>query len=212
MAHHYDHLRAKAIQLRTERHMTLDDIVDCLQLPKTTIYCWIKDIPIPRTKKQTAAQLRKAELIRERAAAVREAWYQQGLAEAPELIKEPTFRDFVVLYMAEGAKRDRNTVAFVNSDPQLVLLANRWIKALTSRKLEYSLQYHADHNVAELKQYWGGILEIEPDIIKLRWKSNSGQLAGRKFRSVYGLLTVRSSDTQLMARLHGWMDYVKTQW
>ncbi len=212
MAHHYDHLRAKAIQLRTERHMTLDDIVDCLQLPKTTIYCWIKDIPIPRTKKQTAAQLRKAELIRERAAAVREAWYQQGLAEAPELIKEPTFRDFVVLYMAEGAKRDRNTVAFVNSDPQLVLLANRWIKALTSRKLEYSLQYHADHNVAELKQYWGGILEIEPDIIKLRRKSNSGQLAGRKFRSVYGLLTVRSSDTQLMARLHGWMDYVKTQW
>ena len=212
MAHHYDHLRAKAIQLRTERHMTLDDIVDCLQLPKTTIYYWIKDIPIPRTKKQTAAQLRKAELIRERAAAVREAWYQQGLAEAPELIKEPTFRDFVVLYMAEGVKRDRNTVAFVNSDPQLVLLANRWIKALASRKLEYSLQYHADHNVAELKQYWGGILEIEPDIIKLRRKSNSGQLAGRKFRSVYGLLTVRSSDTQLMARLHGWMDYVKTQW
>ena len=212
MAHHYDHLRAKAIQLRTEQHMILEDIVDCLQLPKTTIYYWIKDIPIPRTKKQTAAQLRKGELIRERAAAVREGWYQQGLAEAPQLIQDPTFRDFVVLYMAEGAKRDRNTVAFVNSDPKLVLLAHRWIKALASRKLEYSLQYHADHNVAELQQYWGGILEIEPDIIKLRRKSNSGQLAGRKFRSVYGLLTVRSSDTQLMARLHGWMDYLKTQW
>lgn len=52
--------------------MTLDDIVDCLQLPKTTIYYWIKDIPIPRTQKQTAAQLRKAQMFRERAAAVRE--------------------------------------------------------------------------------------------------------------------------------------------
>src|SRR5690606_3709798 len=114
--------------------------------------------PIPRTKKQTAAQLRKAELIRERAAAVREAWYQQGLAEAPELIKDPTFRDFVVLYMAEGTKRQRNQVSFVNSDPKLVVLAHRWIKALTSRKLDFTLQYHADHDVGELKQYWAGIL------------------------------------------------------
>jgi hypothetical protein len=61
MAHRYDHIREKAVSLRTEQHLTLDEIVERLSLPKTTIYHWIKDIPIPTTEKQTAAQRRKHE-------------------------------------------------------------------------------------------------------------------------------------------------------
>ena len=49
MAQRYDHLRDKAIELRTWHNMTLDDIGERLALPKTTIYSWIKDLPIPYT-------------------------------------------------------------------------------------------------------------------------------------------------------------------
>lgn len=212
MANRYDHIRAKAITLRTEQHLTLDEITERLSLPKSTIYHWIKDIPIPTTEKQTAAQRRKAEQNRARYAVLRDAAYQQGLQEAPELLQDLSFRDFVVLYMAEGTKRQRNSVAFVNSNANMVRLANRWICHFTKNKLDYGLQYHVDHDVVELKEYWGRILGISPDIIKVMRKSNANALSGRNFRSQYGLLTVRVGDTYLRARLQGWMDYIQALW
>ena len=94
----------------------------------------------------------------------------------------------------------------------MVRLANRWIVQLANNKISYQLQYHVDHDETELKEYWAGILGIQPDIIKSIRKSNSNQLSGRQFRSVYGLLSVRANDTYLRARLQAWMDFVKAQW
>ncbi|MGZ4234038.1 MAG: hypothetical protein ACXVVQ_21780 [Solirubrobacteraceae bacterium] len=54
---------------------------------------------------------------------LREAAYEQGRAEYDELMRAPTFRDFVVLYIAEGYKRSRNTASLCNSDPAIVALA-----------------------------------------------------------------------------------------
>ncbi len=212
MAHKLDHLREKAVMLRTQKNMTLDEIVERLSLPKTTVYYWIKDIPIPRTERQTAAQRKGTETSRMRYAALRDAAYQQGWDEAPGLLQDPSFRDFVVLYMAEGYKRNRNVVSFVNSDKAMVKLAHRWMMQFTAHKLEYHLQYHADHDVDELRHYWGDLLTVDSASIKLIRKSNSGELSGRQFRSVYGVLTVRTSDTYFRARLQAWMDYVKAQW
>jgi hypothetical protein len=212
MAHQYDHLREKAISLRTKHNLTLDEIVERLALPKTTIYYWIKDIPIPRTEKQSEAQRLKAEKVRIKYANLRDQAYQQGVELAAELLQRPTFRDFVVLYMAEGYKRNRNVVSFVNSDPRMVKLAYRWMTQLTIKKPTFSLQYHADHDVDELKQFWGDLLHIEAEQIKVIRKSNSNQLSARQFRSVHGLLTVRISDTYFRSRLEAWMDIIKSQW
>lgn len=212
MAIKYKHLREKALYLRTQHHMTLEEIVERLSLPKTTVYYWIKDIPIPRTEKQSEAQRNGTATMKAKYAALREAAYQQGLAEAPELLKNPLFRDFVVLYMAEGYKRNRNQIAFVNSDPAIVRLGHYWIHHFAQRKLLYTLQYHADHNVEELQLYWGNLLGISPQSIKPVRKSNSNELSGRHFRSVYGLLTVGVSDTYFRSRLEAWMDIIKSQW
>jgi hypothetical protein len=143
---------------------------------------------------------------------LRAAAYQQGITEASDLLQNLAFRDFVVLYMAEGTKRQRNVVAFVNSNAKMVRLAHHWISRFTQNKLDYAIQFHIDHDEDMLKEYWGGILGISPAIIKTLRKSNSNQLKGRQFRSQYGLLTVRVGDTQLRARLQGWMDFVEAQW
>jgi hypothetical protein len=114
--------------------------------------------------------------------------------------------------MAEGTKRRRNEVSFVNSDAKMVVLANRWIRQLSDHNADYRIQCHIDHDEDELKQYWAELLGIKPDNIKIMRKSNSGKLAGRQFRSEYGLLTVRVGDTYLRARLQAWMDIIKSQW
>ena len=186
MARRYDHLRDKAIELRTQHNMTLDDIVERLALPKTTIYSWIKDLPIPRTEKQSDAQRARAAQVKHKYALLREAAYQEGVALAAELLKDPTFRDFVVLYMAEGAKRQRNKLGFVNSDARMVKLAHTWLKRLSRRSFFYSLQYHVDHDVDELKNYWAELLGISPDDIRPTRKSNSGKTFSLCTRIVVG--------------------------
>jgi AcrR family transcriptional regulator len=213
MSNKYAHLRQKAVELRTERKMSLDEIVERLRLPKTTVYYWIKDIPIPRRRpEQNFGQQVGTRAMQAKFAALRQQAYEQGWAEAPELVQDPTFRDFVVLYMAEGFKRRRNDVAFVNSDPRMVVLAHRWLKRFARNPIRYRLQYHVDHDVEELKRYWASLLDVQPDMIKPIRKSNSNHLSKRQFRCVHGLLTVEMGDTYLRARLEAWMDFVKAQW
>jgi hypothetical protein len=210
MAQRYDHLRAKAIELRTKHRMTLDEIIERLALPRGTGYYWIKDIPIER--KQHGGQAKGTAAMQAKFAVLREAAYQQGLAEAPELLKDQSLRDFVVLYMAEGGKRDKNKVVFVNSDPALVKLAHKWMRHFAKNSFYYALQYHADHDVEELKQYWANLLEIDVTEIRPTRKSNSNQLSKRQFRSPNGLLSIQAGDTYFMARLKAWMDFIKSQW
>jgi len=53
------YIREKARKLRIERRMSLDEIAECLALPKTTVYYWIQDLPDPEIKyRDTPARAR----------------------------------------------------------------------------------------------------------------------------------------------------------
>jgi hypothetical protein len=143
---------------------------------------------------------------------LREAAYEDGAASFQSLATDPTFRDFVCLYLAEGCKRDRNAVSICNSDPAVMLLARRWVANLTQKPIAYRLQYHADQNIEKLRAFWGATLNVDPSCIRVQRKSNSGQLAGRSWRSRYGVLALYIGDTLLRARLQAWMDAIRDEW
>jgi hypothetical protein len=54
-----------------------------------------------------------------------------------------------------------------------------WLTLLTAKRLNYSIQFHADQNLDELREFWGELLGIDGAIIRFQRKSNSGQLTGR---------------------------------
>jgi hypothetical protein len=143
---------------------------------------------------------------------LREEAYAQGAAEYAALAADPTFRDFVVLYIAEGFKRDRNCVAICNSDGAVMAVAHRSVLRLSSKRLGYSVQYHADQDLDALRSYWGETLGIGGSLITVLRKSNSSKLKGRSWRSEFGVLTVRTSDTYLRARLQAGIDLIKRGW
>ena len=116
------------------------------------------------------------------------------------------------IYIAEGYKRSRHTVSVANSDLAVIKLADRWIRAWSSNRVSYALQFHADQSHHELRRYWSEQLAVSPDAIRLLRKSNSGQLSGRTWRSRYGVLTVRVGDTLFKARLDGWISRMRQQW
>ena len=204
------YLKERARQLRVKNQLTLVELADRLALPKTTVWHWIKDLPLARPRREnphpgTLAMQAKYRRLRNDA-------YLRGQGEYGSLSMQPGFRDFVVLYIAEGYKRSRNRVSIGNSDASVVMLADAWLRRLSERPIRYSLQYHADQNLDELRAYWAAELEIAGTAITLQRKSNSGQLTDRTWRSAHGVLTVCANDTSLRARLQAWIDTVRSGW
>lgn len=212
---HPDYIREKAIELRIEKKLTIDEIAECLAIAKTTAYYWVGDIEIPRKPGRafrTEAQKKGTLAMQDKYKKARDDAYRQGLDEFAELCGDPTFRDFVCMYIGEGSKRNRNRVSICNSDPLVVVLGHSWITKLTSRSVRYSLQFHADQSFDDLTEFWGELLGIDGSLIKFQRKSNSNQLSGRKWRSQHGVLDVGADDTYLRSRLQAWMDLTKAQW
>jgi hypothetical protein len=210
------YIREKARQLRREKHMTIDELAECLAISRTTIYYWVRDISIPLTERQIAGSQAGRRLgsrkMKENYRRLREVAYDEALVDYVRLIEQPGFRDFVCMYIGEGYKRRRNTVQICNSDPTVVKLGDFWLRRLSRRPVTYAVQHHADQDPDELKRFWSAELGVEPALIKVQRKSNSNGLAGRKWRSAYGVLQVCTNDTYLRAELQAWMDCIQDEW
>ena len=209
---HPAYLREKARSLRMERKLTIDELAERLALSRSTIYYWVRDLPISRVGRANAGQRRGNRAMQRKYRLLREAAYAEGVASFDELAVDPSFRDFVCLYIAEGFKRNRNRVAICNSDEAVLRLANQWLGQLTDKPPFFSIQYHEDQDLAELRSFWSEALCIGPNAISFQRKSNSGQLKGRAWRSRNGVLTAAVSDTLLRARLQAWMDRLRHEW
>lgn len=206
-----DYVRERARQLRIEKKLSLDEIAERLALPKTTVYYWVKDLPLGRARSNPGQQL-GTQAMQAKYRALREQAYAAGVAEYDELAKVPTFREFVALYVAEGLKRNRNRVQIANSDERVIAMASGWLRRLTSRRQVYSIQYHADQDLEALRAYWADVLAIDGSVIRLQRKSNSNQLSGRTWRSAYGVMSISVEDTYLRARLQAWIDVIRGEW
>jgi hypothetical protein len=205
------YVREKARELRSERRLSIVEIAERLGLPKTTIFHWVRDIPLGRPRRENTHP--GARGMQRKFRALREEAYEEGRESFQALsASDPTFRDFVCMYIGEGCKRDRNRVSIGNSNPRVVVLATRWLRALSRNAVRFSVQYHADQDLRKLAEFWASTLAVEPQDIRLQRKSNSGRLGGRTWRCEHGVLTVTTCDTLLRARLQAWMDCVQETW
>jgi len=206
------YLREKARQLRVEKRLTIDELAECLALSRTTIYYWVRDLPIERSGRQNNGQRLGNAAMQAKYRKLREAAYAEGVGQFERLACDPLFHDFVALYIAEGSKRERNVVALCNSDPAVVRVADLWLRRLSTKRRFYSIQHHADQDIDELRTFWAAELRTDPFVIRFQRKSNSARLAHRRWRSEHGVLTVGVNDTYLRARLQAWMDLTRQQW
>jgi DNA-binding XRE family transcriptional regulator len=204
------YIREKARQMRVERDLTIDEIAERLAISRQTIYHWVRDLPMQREARWNPHV--GAAVVKSKHALRREATYEQGAEEFESLLAEPSFRDFVCMYIGEGYKRSRNTVSLCNSDSNVIVLADYWIRRFAGNKVSYTVQHHADQARDDLQRFWGQLLRVDADAIKLVEKSNSHRLRARNWRCRHGVMAVTSNDTQFRARLQAWMDCVAESW
>ena len=55
------YIRERARELRTAKRLSLDEIAERLAVPKTTVYYWIKDLPLNRERKWSEGQRKGTE-------------------------------------------------------------------------------------------------------------------------------------------------------
>jgi hypothetical protein len=213
---HPAYLREKARSMRIKHQFTIDELAERLALSRSTIAYWVTDLPIPGSGSgggwPESAHRAAGRAIKRKHRVLREAAYQEGADSFDELSADPSFRDFVCLYIAEGYKRNRNCVSIGNSDEAVLRLAASWIRRLSDKPRDFAIQFHADQDLEQLLAFWSQELDICPGSIRLQRKSNSAQMKGREWRSRNGVLSVRVNDTYLRARLQAWMDRIRSEW
>lgn len=209
------YVKEKARQLREKKKLTIDELAERLAIPRTTIYYWVRDLPIERRCGNgwpESARRKGNKVMQAKYRALREAAYEDGLLFYLHLSEIPSFRDFLVLFITEGHRRSRHQVSIANSDPAVVQLAARWMRVFSANRLTYSVQHHADQKLDDLQRFWGGQLGVACEEIRLLRKSNSGRLAGRTWRSQHGVLTVTTADTYFREALQAWTDCLRDTW
>ena len=165
---HAAFLREKALTLRLEKQLTIDEIADRLALSRSTIYYWVRDMPIPGSGPgggwPEAARRKGNRAMQANYRALREAAYDEGLRSYGVMAaRQPDFRDFVCVYIAEGYKRDRNSVSVCNSDPAVMRLCHRWLLRLAANPLDYRVQHHADQSPSGLIRFWAAEHRFGPN-------------------------------------------------
>ena len=118
---HSQQQKEQALFLRATTEMTLADIARQLGISKSTLYYWVRDLPVatnsntrPTTEVQRTNQQAATAAMQAKYAARREDAYAVTYSEADLLLADVEIRDFVVLYLAEGLRKSRNTVSLGN--------------------------------------------------------------------------------------------------
>lgn len=193
--------------------MTIDQLSRRLGVPRSTIYKWVGDIPVPGSGSGggfTAEDRgRGTQAMRESRRRQRELYYRFGLENYGQLSSTPAFRDFLVSYVALGKKGDSREVSFTHPDPAMMQLARHWLDTYGRNRLRYRLHLGPDCDVDRAVSYWAKRLGVAAEEIKCEV---SGDANSPRRSSLLGTLRIASTDTLLRVELQAWIDCARAEW
>jgi hypothetical protein len=237
---HSNYLRQMARLLRVEQQLSVDQLALRLALPRSTIYYWVRDLPLSASAKGVTAAgeasgpasiesvavasamegctegcsagvAGEVTVRRSHSRPSSETAYEEGLHSFGDLDSEPTFRDFVCLYITRGCTRERTKVSLTDSDPAVIRLVNRWLLRLSDKSPLRSVEYEPDQSLTELRRFWGAIVGAEARTIRAQGvQSADAERQGRSGQ--YGVLTLTVDDALLRARLQAWIGKTRESW
>lgn len=134
-----------------------------------------------------------------------------AVAEAQDLIDDPTWVAGVVAYWSEGHKRD-NELGFANSDPELVSLFISWARRYLGLELDrftIKLHLHSGQEEEERKEFWAKATGLTGEQFRKTYIKPEG--TGHRKNILYnGTASIRvTKSTNLFHRVTGWIDAVR---
>ncbi len=163
-----------AIELRKKGY-SYGDIMKIINVSKGTLSHWLSDLDfsdaellliteqnrskISEGRLKAAVQNTKNRMDRQKNSEAR------AQSEFDQFINEPFFAAGILMYWAEGAKKN-GYFQFINSDPAMILLMVKWIEKYLNqdrKTLTYRLFSHKPYAHENLEVFWATHLGVNAD-------------------------------------------------
>jgi hypothetical protein len=209
----------QAIVLR-KQGKSYNEINKLLGTPKSTLSTWLKDLPLSiqikqKNIKQTKIIWAKNIVQYNRLRSLkyqksREKIIHQYSQEIPELNKEIMFWLGLGLFWAEGSKREKSSVRFANSDPDIIRLMMQFfsdICQISKSKFRFQLSLHPNVTDENAQEYWKNLLKCsEKQFYKSQITVSKSSKYKRKHNQLpYGTLHIYIGDSLLNKKIKGWI-------
>lgn len=215
--------KQKAIKFRNQGK-SIGEIANLLNMATSTISLWVRNIELSPAQKNTLTQRVYKALQRGRKKAlevqrqIRDRQRQRLVADALKEIGSLTERDLfiagVVLYWAEGFKKD-NRLGFASSDPAMIKLFLRWLKIAgvpnANIRLRLGLNVAHKNRVQEVTNYWAEQTRIpedqfqKPFFQKFKWKKEFPNP-----QEYFGVLRIRANNQgALFIKIKAWVEILR---
>jgi hypothetical protein len=206
--------RAEARRLRQELGLSINQICKQLDVAKSSVSVWVRDIALTPDQKAELERQHYAYRAQANGGAtnarkfrdLRRQYQEEGRAKARE--GDPLHIAGCMLYWGEGAK-SRNSLKLANSDPDLLCFYLRFLRqSLMVRNEQISLRIMCYTNnglpQADIENYWLEMFQLPVEcLIKsaVNMQPRSSQQKGRKL--IYGTCDLMVHNTRLVQHVFG---------
>jgi hypothetical protein len=153
------HEQERARELRLQA-WTVADIASALNVSKSSVSLWVRDIPI-EIRRHVIVDRRPNALQRMKLAEIEEC-NAFGIERIGVLGDDAFLAAGVALYAGEGAKRD-GKVSFANSDPAMMRFFCTWLRhffVVDESRLRARVYLHEGLDLAAAEAYWSRVLLV----------------------------------------------------
>lgn len=143
------------------RGLTLAEIAAQLQVAKSSVSRWVRDVPFTPSPQRTGARTRPNRLRERRLAEIAEL-DAAGRARIGVLSDDAFLAAGVALYAGEGSKTE-GSVRFANTDPAMVRFFCAWLRRcfqVEEERLRVRVYLHAGLDLAAAEDYWSEVTAI----------------------------------------------------
>jgi len=205
----------KAIILR-KQGMSMNEIVDKLNVAKSSVSLWVRDIELTEKQKQQLSRKGHTKGVIEKRRIARLTNEQNKrnvlIDNASEDIGKISKRDLfilgVALYWGEGAKK-RNVIQFTNSDSRLIRIMMRFLKEVCEVpeiKFRGHIHLHTHLDSKKAEKYWSLVSGIKQKQLYKTSQQHNKASKNKKDSLPNGTFNIYVCDTKLALSMKGWMN------
>lgn len=199
---------------------SINQIIEKTGFSKASVSTWVRDINLTKLQKRKITKRgRSVESIEKRRVSRLNNEYKKRrlvIDKAKEDFSNISLEDLkligIILYLGEGAKTKRGTVAVANSDPVVIKIMARFLREVCKvpeSKFRGQIHTFAHANIDKTKKYWSNITGIpQKQFYKTYVKPSSASLNKRKTLP-FGTFDLSVNDTKLQLTIFGWMEKIK---
>ncbi|HLC49263.1 MAG TPA: helix-turn-helix domain-containing protein [Candidatus Andersenbacteria bacterium] len=206
--------KREAIRLR-KKGWSINDIYKKLDVAKGTVSVWVRDVSLTPAQLQELAQRsharsavekrRTSRLLNE--SNKRQLVVDNAKSDITQVTKSDLFLIGVMLYWAEGGKKQRGSVRFSNSDPLMIRVMMRFFRVICmvpEEKFRIHLHIHMHLDYQKAEKYWSKITGIPLNHFYKTYNAPNKGSQNKKDNLPNGTIQVYVSDTILFLKIQGW--------